>query len=79
MIRIIRTLAFISLLSTGSLAQALPILTPTGLSPGDTYQLAFVTSTVIDATSSDIAVYNTHVQSAADAAFAGSILAGVTF
>ena len=38
-----------------------PITVPTGLSPGDQYRLAFVTSTSRDATSSNIADYNTFV------------------
>jgi len=51
---------------------------PAGLNEGDTYHLVFVSSTVRDATSADIADYNTHVQSAADAAGIGSG-AGVTW
>ena len=51
---------------------------PAGLNEGDTYHLAFVSSTVTNATSTDIADYNTHVQSAADAAGIGSG-AGVTW
>ena len=39
--------------------------TPFGLTPGDTFRLLFLTSTSRDATSSDIADYNTHVQTAA--------------
>jgi len=35
---------------------------PTGLSPGDTFQLAFVTNAKISASSTDISVYNTFVQ-----------------
>jgi hypothetical protein len=38
---------------------------PAGLNPGDQYRLAFVTSTQRDATSSDIADYNTFVQNVA--------------
>lgn len=37
------------------------------LNPGDKYRVLFVTSTTRDATSSDINVYNTFVQAAADA------------
>ena len=40
---------------------------PSGLSMGDKFRLLFVTSTTRDATSSDIADYNTHVQTAAAA------------
>lgn len=42
-------------------AQAAPITTPSGLSAGDTYRLAFVTSFETDATSSDINYYNDFV------------------
>ena len=45
---------------------------PAGLSLGDTYHLVFVSSTTRDASSADIADYNTHVQNAADAAGIGS-------
>ena len=45
--------------------QAAPITVPVGLNPGDTYRLAFVTSTTRDATSSDIADYNAFVTAAA--------------
>jgi hypothetical protein len=36
-----------------------------GLSPGDTFRMLFVTSTTTDATSSDIAVYDAFVTTAA--------------
>jgi hypothetical protein len=45
------------------------LFVPSGLSPGDEYRLAFVTDTNpnrVDATSSDIAVYNAFVQSQAE-------------
>ncbi len=42
-------------------------LVPTGLNPGDTYHLAFLTSTTRVATSFAIADYNAFVQAAADA------------
>jgi len=45
---------------------ASPITVPTSLSPGDSYRLAFVTSTTRDATSSDIGVYNTFVTGVAN-------------
>lgn len=49
-------------------AWAVPItLVPTGLSVGDKYHLAFVTSTIRDALSSDIDDYNAFVNAAADA------------
>ena len=48
-------------------ASAGPITTvPTSLSPGDSYRLAFLTSGTIDATSPDIGVYNTFVDSLGD-------------
>lgn len=49
-----------------------PILVPPGLSPGDTYQLAFVTSQRRDAIFTDINVYNSFVQGVADAAGIGA-------
>lgn len=64
-------LVVLAFAGTAANVSALPILTPSGLNPGDTYQLVFVTSTTRDATSSDIAVYNTFVQSAANAANIG--------
>ena len=46
-------------------------LIPSGLVAGDAFRLQFVSSTKRDATSTDIADYNTHVQSAAAAGHAG--------
>ena len=43
------------------------VTVPTSLNLGDSYRLAFLTSGTRDATSSDIGVYNSFVQSAADA------------
>ena len=40
---------------------------PSGIAPGDSFRLLFVTSTTRDASSTDIADYNAHVQSAAGA------------
>ncbi len=40
-------------------------LIPSGINPGNTFRLLFVTSTKRDAKSTDIADYNTHVQQAA--------------
>lgn len=52
---------------------AAQVLIPTGLNPGDTYQLAFVTGdTVRDATSVDIGDYNLFVQTAANTALIGT-------
>lgn len=48
-------------------AVAMPIVVPTALNPGDQYRLAFVSSTTRNATSTDIADYNAHVTSAANA------------
>jgi hypothetical protein len=53
----------------GSIAHAAPILP--SVTPGDTYQLVFVTSARRDATSSDIGTYNAFVQAAANAAGIG--------
>lgn len=47
-------------------ATAAPIVTPAGLNPGDTYRLAFVTSSTRDALSSNIADYNSFVATAAN-------------
>jgi hypothetical protein len=46
---------------------AAPITVPTDLNPGDPYRLAFVSSTVRDATSVIIADYDNHVSSAVGA------------
>ena len=56
---------------TASVASA-DIVVPPSLSPGDKYHLVFVTSTTRDATSTNIADYNSFVQAAADAAGIGS-------
>ncbi|MCY3606866.1 MAG: hypothetical protein OXG57_00340 [Acidimicrobiaceae bacterium] len=45
-------------------------LTPSGLSDGDRFRLLFVSSTKRDASSTDIGVYNTHVQGRAAAGHA---------
>ena len=63
-----KNILFVSvLLSSLWCMPALAVFIPIGLNPGDTYHLAFVSSTIRDATSSDIAVYNAHVHAAADA------------
>jgi hypothetical protein len=49
-----------------SSAQAAPITIPTGLNPGDTYRLVFVTSNTRNGTSSNIADYNAFVTAAAN-------------
>ncbi len=65
-----RSIAFIAacvvMLSPANVFAAI-ITQPTSLSLGDTYRLAFVTSTARDATSTNIADYNTFVTLAANA------------
>ncbi len=61
----------VGLVAGGSVAHAIPILTPTGLSAGSSYQLVFVTSSTRDATSSSIADYNAFVQTVANTAGIG--------
>ena len=61
--RLIKKTAAAMLLSS---AQAAPIIVPTGLNPGDTYRLVFVTSTGRDGTSSNIADYNAFVTASAN-------------
>lgn len=51
-----------------SSAQAAPITIPVGLNPGDTYRLAFVTSTTTTATTNNINFYNTFVNNVGFAA-----------
>jgi hypothetical protein len=63
----LRILLFLGAWSLVSWANADVITTPTDLNPGDQYRLVFVTSGVINATSSDIATYNTFVNNAAAA------------
>lgn len=61
------TLLFVALLfNAASEGHAAPIITPTNLAPGDTYRLAFVTSTASNSTSADIADYNAYVTSVAN-------------
>ena len=63
------------LFGLASVAPAMAIVTvPTGLSPGDDYRLAFVTSTTRDATSTSIDDYNAFVQGVVDALGAGNEL-----
>jgi hypothetical protein len=49
-------------------ANATAITVPTGLNPGDSYRLAFLTSTTRDATSPNISEYNAFVTGAASTA-----------
>ncbi len=60
-------LAVSSLGLTAFSALTAPITIPTGLNPGDQYRIAFVTRTIRDVTSSNIADYNAFVTAAADA------------
>ena len=64
----IRRLSLLVFLASGSQLFGEVMLVPRGIGPGDQYRLAFVTSAVRDATSTDINVYNEFVQSVADAA-----------
>lgn len=70
--RIFRPLA-LGLITVAFLFGAVPnataalIVQPTSLAAGDQYRLAFLTSTTRDATSTNIADYNTHVTNAANA------------
>lgn len=62
----------VSLSVITGVAQA-ALIVPEGLAPGETYQLAFVTSGTTAATSAAIADYNAFVQSAANAAGMGGV------
>jgi hypothetical protein len=59
-------LSLAAMAMTASSAVSAPITVPTVLNPGDQYRLAFVTSSTRDATSSDIADYNSFVTAAAN-------------
>jgi hypothetical protein len=66
----LRSVAFLALacvVGTATHARAVPITAPPGLDPGDQYRLAFVTSTLRDATSANIADYNAYVTTVANA------------
>ncbi|GJL65208.1 MAG: hypothetical protein NPIRA05_01790 [Nitrospirales bacterium] len=72
----LRTLFFLSVFSVVCWVGvpsifAMPILLPTGLNPGDTYQLTFFTREARNAVSTDISDYNAFVQGAADLAGIG--------
>jgi hypothetical protein len=58
--------AWLFLLLTISIVHAIPIVEPSDLNPGDSYRLAFVTSTTRDSTSFEIADYNDFVTAAAN-------------
>jgi hypothetical protein len=57
--------AIIAGLCTFTTLSAHAVTVPAGLSPGDTYQLVFVTAGLTDALSTDIADYNNFVQTQA--------------
>lgn len=63
--RIIFWVGLLALMSP-SVASAAPITIPTGLNPGDTYFLAFVTAGTRDATNPDILAYDAFVTSQAN-------------
>ena len=63
-------IAMVLLLGTASQSLAQVTTVPPGLNPGDQYRLAFVTSTTRDATSTDIADYNTFVLGVANSSAA---------
>jgi hypothetical protein len=68
--RISLTMSVALLSATMLYAVSLPV--PSGLKPGDKYQLIFVTNATHDATSSDISVYNSFVNHAANLAGIGT-------
>ena len=53
-----------AILTSPALAEIISV--PPGLEPGDQYRLAFVTSTTMVATSTDIATYNDFVTASAE-------------
>ncbi len=62
-----RNIAILAVMSLNSCAQA-GYVAPSGLSPGDTFRLVFITSGTIDALSSDINVYDRFVSDSAASA-----------
>jgi hypothetical protein len=71
--RLLKTVYVLALTLLATTVQG-ALVVPTGLSTGDPYHVIFVSSTTRDATSSNIADYDAHVQSAADAAGIGASL-----
>jgi hypothetical protein len=70
---------FLAAVVTGALATsteaAVALAAPAGLAPGDQFRFVFVTPSTITATSSDIGVYNSFVNTQADGAtYNGSIV-----
>jgi hypothetical protein len=79
---VIQSIAAPALFLAAASAQAALVfepLTDLGLSPGDTYRYAFVTSTTRDASSSNIDDYNTFVQDAADGLGSRFVGSGITW
>lgn len=74
--RIVATVAGALVLGLSNGSLAVPITVPTELNPGDQYRLAFLTFGVRDATSSDIADYDTFVNAQASTE---SALDGITW
>ena len=67
--------------TTGPAEQVVPqdwALIPDGLGPGDQFRLLFVTSGTRNAQSSDIAVYNTFVQNAANGPSVDAVIRGMS-
>ncbi len=67
MLRVPFIAALIGFVAWAGGAWAVPLTVPTGLNPGDQYRLIFESSTVRDATSTDIADYNAFVAALAAA------------
>ena len=76
--RLLAALAVAWVLGGASQSLAAPITVPTGLNPGDSYRLAFVTSGTRNGASTDIADYNTFVTSQANSS-AELVLLGTTW
>lgn len=64
--------AFVGVASQAS-ATPISLGTPSGLNPGETFRVLFVTSGTIDATSTDITTYNDFVQAQAGGATYGGV------
>lgn len=64
--------AFLACATIASTPARADVITPAGLSPGDTFQLAFVTSTTTTATSALLSYYDDFVNNVADSAGLGS-------
>lgn len=77
--RAIRRLALAATVIAGSVgaAQAVPTTLPAGLNPGDSYRLAFVSSTSQFGQFSDISIYNTFVDNLAKSVTELNALVGI--